>query len=220
MSATLTPRKLPTQARAKARIQRVLDATQAILNRDGPAALTTPAIAAESGVSVGSIYQYFPNKEAIVLALYEARLAEIRGEAASAQDDGETDWRVFFRRWIGQIKAREEAVGYGLSMSAAFEHFPLLADVEPMHAQALADGVVAQLKRFGSTWPDEALFDLAIYAYYLDSVTWRYWTVAQARLPQGVERLIETVIALLAPALEGGAPPPPPYAPRRAFSRS
>ena len=87
MSATLTPRKLPTQARAKARIQRVLDATQAILNRDGPAALTTPAIAAESGVSVGSIYQYFPNKEAIVLALYEARLAEIRGEAASAQDD-------------------------------------------------------------------------------------------------------------------------------------
>ena len=45
-------------------------------------------------------------------------------------------------------------------------------------------------------------------------------TVAQARLPQGVERLIETVIALLAPALEGGTPPPPPYAPRRAFSRS
>ena len=78
----------------------------------------------------------------------------------------------------------------------------------------------AQLKRFGSPWPDEALFDLAIYAYYLDSVTWRYWTVAQARLPQGVDRLIETVIALLAPALEGGEPPPPPYAPRRAFSRS
>lgn len=51
-------------------------------------------------------------------------------------------------------------------------------------------------------------------------MTWRYWTVAQARLPQGVERLIETVIALLAPALEGGTPPPPPYAPRRAFSRS
>ena len=107
----------------------MLDATQAILNRDGPAALTTPAIAAESGVSVGSIYQYFPNKEAIVLALYEARLAEIRGEAASAQDDGETDWRVFFRRWIGQIKAREESVGYSLSMSAAFEHFPLLAEL-------------------------------------------------------------------------------------------
>ena len=219
MSATLTPRKLPTQARAKARIQRVLDATQAILNRDGPAALTTPAIAAESGVSVGSIYQYFPNKEAIVLALYEARLAEIRGEAASAQDDGETDWRVFFRRWIGQIKAREETVGYGLSMSAAFEQFPRLAEIEPLHAEQMAEGVVAQLKRFGSTWPDEALFDLAIYAYYLDAATWRYWTAAETRLPQGVERLVETIITVLAPALEGGAPPAPPYV-RRRISRS
>lgn len=215
MSATLTPRKLPTQARAKAKIQRVLDATQAILNRDGPAALTTPAIAAESGVSVGSIYQYFPNKEAIILALYEARLAEIRDVAADAQGDGEGDWRAFFRKWILAIKAREEAVGYGLSMSAAFEHFPKLAEVEPIHAEQMAERVVVQLKRFGSTWPDEALFDLAIYAYYLDSTTWRYWTVAQARLPQGVERLAETIIALLAPALEGGSPPPPPYAPRR-----
>ena len=220
MSTILTPRKLPTQARAKARIQRVLDATQAILNRDGPAAVTTPAIAAESGVSVGSIYQYFPNKEAIILALYEARLTHIRQVASDAMDDGEGDWRAFFRKWIARVKAEEEAVGYGLSMSAAFEQFPKLAEIEPLHAEQMAEGVVAQLKQFGSDWPDEALFDLAIYAYYLDSVTWRYWTVAQARLPQGVERLIETVIALLAPALEGGTPPPPPYAPRRAFSRS
>ena len=220
MSTILTPRKLPTQARAKARIQRVLDATQAILNRDGPAAVTTPAIAAASGVSVGSIYQYFPNKEAIILALYEARLTHIRQVASEAMDDGEGDWRAFFRKWIARVKAEEEAVGYGLSMSAAFEQFPKLAEIEPLHAEQMAEGVVAQLKQFGSDWPDEALFDLAIYAYYLDSVTWRDWTVAQARLPQGVERLIETVIALLAPALEGGAPPPPPYAPRRAFSRS
>lgn len=219
MSAILTPRKLPIQARAKAKIQRVLDATQAILNRDGPAALTTPAIAAESGVSVGSIYQYFPNKEAIVLALYEARLADIRDAAADAQDDGEDDWRTFFRRWIRALKAREEAVGYGLSMSAAFEQFPRLAEIEPIHAEQMAEGVVVQLKRFGSQWPDEALFDLALYAYYLDAAAWRYWTLAQARLPQGVDRLVETVIALLAPALEGGSPPPPPYAQRR-ISRS
>ena len=107
MSTILTPRKLPTQARAKARIQRVLDATQAILNRDGPAAVTTPAIAAESGVSVGSIYQYFPNKEAIILALYEARLAHIRQVASEAMDDGESDWRRFFRKWIALVKGEE-----------------------------------------------------------------------------------------------------------------
>ena len=219
MSTILTPRKLPTQARAKARIQRVLDATQAILNRDGPAAVTTPAIAAESGVSVGSIYQYFPNKEAIILALYEARLTHIRQVASDAMDDGEGDWRAFFRKWIARVKAEEEAVAYGLSMSAAFEQFPKLAEIEPLHAEQMAEGVVAQLKQFGSDWPDEALFDLAIYAYYLDAATWRYWTAAEARLPQGVDRLIETIITVLAPAMDGGAPPAPPYV-RRRLSRS
>ena len=219
MSTFLTPRKLPTQARAKARIQRVLDATQAILNRDGPAAVTTPAIAAESGVSVGSIYQYFPNKEAIILALYEARLTHIRQVASDAMDDGEGDWRAFFRKWIARVKAEEEAVGYGLSMSAAFEQFPKLAEIEPLHAEQMAEGVIAQLKQFGSDWPDEALFDLAIYAYYLDAATWRYWTAAEARLPQGVDRLIETIITVLAPAMDGGAPPAPPYV-RRRLSRS
>ena len=219
MSTFLTPRKLPTQARAKARIQRVLDATQAILNRDGPAAVTTPAIAAESGVSVGSIYQYFPNKEAIILALYEARLTHIRQVASDAMDDGEGDWRAFFRKWIARVKAEEEAVAYGLSMSAAFEQFPKLAEIEPLHAEQMAEGVVAQLKQFGSDWPDEALFDLAIYAYYLDAATWRYWTAAEARLPQGVDRLIETIITVLAPAMDGGAPPAPPYV-RRRLSRS
>ncbi|MDO9433538.1 MAG: TetR/AcrR family transcriptional regulator [Pseudomonadota bacterium] len=219
MSAILTPRKLPTQARAKARIQRVLDATQAILNRDGPAAVTTPAIAAESGVSVGSIYQYYPNKEAIILALYEARLAHIRQVASEAMDDGESDWRRFFRKWIALVKGEEEAVGYGLSMSAAFDQFPKLAEIEPLHAEQMAEGVVAQLKRFGSTWPDEALFDLAIYAYYLDAATWRYWTAAEARLSQGVDRLVETIITVLAPAMDGGTPPPPPYV-RRRLTRS
>lgn len=220
MSSDLTPRKRPVQARAKARIQRVLDATQAILNRDGPGALTTPAIAAESGVSVGSIYQYFPNKEAIVLALYEARLAEIRQVAAESEDDPETDWRAFFRKWIVRVKAQEEAVGYSLAMSAAFDQYRRLIELGPQHAERMAEWIAARLKRFGSTWPDEALFDLALYAYYLDSATWRYWTAAGRRLPQGVERLVETALALLAPALEGGRPPPPPYAQRRGPSRS
>lgn len=220
MTAALSPRKQPTQARAKARIQRVLDATQAILNRDGPAAVTTPAIAAESGVSVGSIYQYFPNKEAIILALYEERLADIRQRGDEATDEGETDWRAFMRRWITAVKRREEEVGYDLSMSAAFDHFPLLAELEPIHAEKLADQIVGFLKRFGSTWPDEALFDLAVYAYSLDAAAWRYWNVAGQRLPQGVDRLVETALALLAPALEGGAPPPPPYVGRTAVSRS
>ncbi|MEA1652269.1 TetR/AcrR family transcriptional regulator [Nitrospirillum sp. BR 11164] len=47
----------------------ILDATARVLVRDGYAALTTNAVAAVAGVSIGSLYQYFPNKDALVLAL-------------------------------------------------------------------------------------------------------------------------------------------------------
>ncbi|TWB43680.1 TetR/AcrR family transcriptional regulator [Nitrospirillum pindoramense] len=49
----------------------ILDATARVLVRDGYAALTTNAVAVAAGVSIGSLYQYFPNKEALVLALRE-----------------------------------------------------------------------------------------------------------------------------------------------------
>ena len=63
------PRKLPKQARSKALVEAVLDASARVLAKDGRDALTTNVIAQAAGVSVGSLYQYFPNREAILSAL-------------------------------------------------------------------------------------------------------------------------------------------------------
>jgi AcrR family transcriptional regulator len=52
-------------------VDAILDATARVLVRDGYAGLTTNAVAALAGVSIGSLYQYFPNKDALVLALRE-----------------------------------------------------------------------------------------------------------------------------------------------------
>ncbi len=65
------PRKLPTQERARATVATLLTATERLLSRKGYEALTTNAIAAEAGVSIGSVYQYFPTKEAIVAAVVD-----------------------------------------------------------------------------------------------------------------------------------------------------
>lgn len=64
-------RKLPSQARAKQTVETILEATAQILLRDGDEKLTTNHIARKAGFSIGTIYQYFPNKEAIKLALIE-----------------------------------------------------------------------------------------------------------------------------------------------------
>jgi AcrR family transcriptional regulator len=65
----LIPRKQPKQGRAKATVAAILEASVQLLGEGGLSALNTNSIAERAGVSVGSLYQYFPNKDAIVVAL-------------------------------------------------------------------------------------------------------------------------------------------------------
>lgn len=65
------PRKLPRQARSRATVDAMLEAAAQVLIEHGYEAATTARVAERAGVSIGSLYQYFPNKEALVAALVE-----------------------------------------------------------------------------------------------------------------------------------------------------
>lgn len=71
------PRKLPRQKRSLETVDAILGATAHILSREGLDRATTNAVAARAGVSIGSLYQYFPDKEALVRALNERHTREI-----------------------------------------------------------------------------------------------------------------------------------------------
>jgi AcrR family transcriptional regulator len=64
-----TLRHIPTQARSRERLRRVLHAADQVLAREGAGAFTTSRVAEVAGVPVGSVYHYFPDKEAIAEAL-------------------------------------------------------------------------------------------------------------------------------------------------------
>jgi AcrR family transcriptional regulator len=70
-------RRKPTQTRARLTVNAILDAVIRLLKREGHKAITTNRIAEVAGVSIGSVYQYFPNKRAIFIALHERHLSEI-----------------------------------------------------------------------------------------------------------------------------------------------
>ena len=70
----LAPRKRPRQQRSQTTVDAVLTAAEMLLQRGGP--FTTNHIAQRAGVSVGSLYQYFPNKQSIVAALQERRTSQ------------------------------------------------------------------------------------------------------------------------------------------------
>lgn len=77
-------RKKPTQARAAATIDAIVEAASQILQREGEDAVTTGRIAERAGVSIGSLYQYFPNRDAILIALNARQREEIVAEVAKS----------------------------------------------------------------------------------------------------------------------------------------
>ncbi|MFP5487970.1 MAG: TetR/AcrR family transcriptional regulator [Acidimicrobiia bacterium] len=75
-SHLVRPRKTPRQERSRATVDRILDAAARIFDAVGYRATTTNDVAAAAGVSIGSLYQYFPNKDALLVALAERHVAE------------------------------------------------------------------------------------------------------------------------------------------------
>ena len=84
------PRKRPSQARSRQTVERLLAATARVLREDGYDKASTNRIAREAGLSVGSLYQYFPNKESLVAALVERQgareLAIVADKLAAVQE--------------------------------------------------------------------------------------------------------------------------------------
>ena len=86
----LQPRKAPRQPRSAQTVEAIVEAAARILESGGLAAFNTNAVAERAGVSVGSLYQYFPGKDALIGALSRRERALLAAEiaAASAGTDG------------------------------------------------------------------------------------------------------------------------------------
>ena len=100
-----TVKKEPRQARSKASVQAMVQACARILERRGYAGLSTNAIAEVAGVSIGSVYEYFPGKDAIVARLVQDMVAEVRAmlEGRLALTDGRNDLNSAMRYFLGAI---------------------------------------------------------------------------------------------------------------------
>ncbi len=84
-------RRTPRQSRARQTVEDVLAAVPLVLKRYGAHAVTTNRIAEVAGVSIGSLYQYFPDKQSVFCALHERHTAEVRDALerhAAAQGSG------------------------------------------------------------------------------------------------------------------------------------
>src|SRR5690349_2213196 len=79
-----TKRRIPRQARATETVETILEGAAQVLEAGGLAAFTTNAVAERAGVSIGTLYQYFADKDALVQAIAERELKVTLGKVAES----------------------------------------------------------------------------------------------------------------------------------------
>jgi len=111
----LSPRRKPSQERSRDRVERILDATASLLGEMSVDKITTAAIAEKAGVPIGSVYQYFPNKLAVLaqLARRVMESVDLRTASLIAEEFGVLPWDQAIDRAIDvTMQGYAEQPGY------------------------------------------------------------------------------------------------------------
>lgn len=158
-----TPRRQPKQRRSQFTRDAIFEATAQILEAQGEAALTTNRIAERAGVSVGTLYQYFANKEAILVGIARReseRLEKFTAKLiAEGRDIAETT-RATIRFYINMLADRpatrraalkaiqnaETESTLGESTDRLSRHFPAPASAKRIEAFVLTRAVTGIVK--------------------------------------------------------------------------
>lgn len=141
-SRSVSSRKQPQQARSNELVTAILDAAVQVLAKEGAERFTTARVAERAGVSVGSLYQYFPNKAAILFRLqsdeWRSTSGLLRDILADRTKPPPARLRALVHAFI-RSECEEAAVRGALSDAA-----PLYRDApEAQDARAAGEGIVA-----------------------------------------------------------------------------
>jgi AcrR family transcriptional regulator len=143
-------RRRPSQARAQRTFGTVLDAAVALIEREGVERATTRRIALAAGVSIGAVYEYFPNKESIVLHLGTDWLRRIREivEALHPSRSGIPDLLGYLNRVLGDVEKLYRGQPGLLAVVRLIGAIPELREAEQAHDAAVVASVTSALRHF------------------------------------------------------------------------
>jgi AcrR family transcriptional regulator len=156
----LTPRNKPVQPRAQKQINNILSTTAQLLDQVGQDDLTTILVAKHAGISVGTLYHYFPNKYAIMYSLAEQWVDEMQKaiDELEAEDIEKQSIKIFVEFSIQRImKVYLNQKGL-LPMVQAMYGVPELQSLDNKHDEIVIKGMARMFERLGiSNNKDELL---------------------------------------------------------------
>lgn len=147
----LTPRKRPTQQRAKERFERILAATAELLDEVGIDALNTNLIATRAGVQIASLYQYFPNKYAILTELARRMVLEQEQllDTLITPNGFTRPWPEVIDHIFDMLLPDEESQAGAVAIRLAVAAVPELAEVRDWERRSVTEHLSAALRGAG-----------------------------------------------------------------------
>ncbi len=192
-----SPRKMPVQARSRERVERILDAAAVVFADAGYEASTTEAIAERAGASIGSLYQFFPNKRALFDAVARRHLERASSlfDALLAAAQAGATWRDVLTGAIDGFAALDESDPNLRAVWRNWHHATGFIDEGEALNRAFARRAEAVLERHLKPMPRAKRALIA--TMLVESVTAMLFVAARRRGPDMVSVLEETKVMLV-----------------------
>jgi AcrR family transcriptional regulator len=194
-------RKSPQQVRSQETVDVIVSAAARVLAKAGWSGFTTNKVAAVAGVSIGSLYQYFPNKAALVLAIKRRHFADLQSVIDTACNSGElvTIHDRVERLVVGTIEAH--AIDPALHRVLEEEVPPdtTAPDLESPYA-AMQQQLVSLIHLKGATKPHRDVVARVALAAIEGAVHWAAQS-GTLQSPMFARELTRLVFAYLAPSV-------------------
>ncbi|SFF26108.1 transcriptional regulator, TetR family [Fontimonas thermophila] len=199
----LQAKKRPRQARAQATFDAIVQACARVLAEEGYAAVTTNRVAELAGVSIGSLYEYFPNKQAIVASALARAMREIVEEVGASLRVAvalEGQPRAGIDYWMRAMTAALEK--RGALLRVALREVPFLWDIPEVrdlsdtlqHIAQEGRKKSARVVHFDDPEASTYLLMTMVWSAILQSVLYRPSHLSRERL---TSTLVEMVLKLL-----------------------
>ncbi|MGI9286701.1 MAG: TetR/AcrR family transcriptional regulator [Pseudomonadales bacterium] len=191
--------KAPSQDRSRRRIRKILESTKKLLRDQGIRAVTTTRIADLAGIPVGSIYQYFPNKKAIFVTLYDEYLVNIRKtiEAFEQKQYPHSKREEVVSELLSALLHAEKKDKGFAELANATNLFPELREIDKTHGDMVAGRIAALLKQLGSNWPTDKLRRLSLFTYHINAGSWLYRELPEASAHEALQWEQKASLAVL-----------------------
>ncbi len=195
----LLPKRQPTQHRAEKTRTRIVEATIRVLEEGGIDAFSIRQVASDAGVSVGSVYEYFPSRQALLFYVAEQRLGErlLIFDSILTAENLSRSLHELINLYLYALREAGMYSRLDLEIRVAEERDPQLAEYTARYKRELTDRYIHIWQHYGAPLAEKELNLIAQYAHQLDLASMKLQLAMPDEDQSSVRHITEQLVHVL-----------------------